>query len=132
MSYRYETKPEGYRTDADYESANVAGVTAPGQYDSADDVFGNEDGAQVGEHFAFARHETRVNMYAKDSLSDHELAACVCPHDSRNCLKRNAQLAFQSCCGWDGTRCYNHFISGHFCNLYKLAADSIQVASSTG
>lgn len=49
MSYRYETKPEGYQPDADYESANVAAVTAQGRYDSADDVFGNEEGAQVGD-----------------------------------------------------------------------------------
>lgn len=45
MSYRYESK--GYQPDADYESANVAAVTAPGHYDSADDVFGDEEGAQV-------------------------------------------------------------------------------------
>lgn len=53
MSYRYESKPEGYQGAADYESANVAGVVAPGQYDSTDDVFGNEDGAQVRENLAF-------------------------------------------------------------------------------
>lgn len=45
MSYRYERK--GFQPGADYESGHVAAVTARGQYDSADDVFGNEEGAQV-------------------------------------------------------------------------------------
>lgn len=45
MSSRYERK--GYQPDAEYVSGNVSALTARGQYDSADDVFGNEEGAQV-------------------------------------------------------------------------------------
>lgn len=53
MSYRYETKPGGYQPEVDYESANVAAVTARGQYDSTDDVFGNEEGAQVRTSYVY-------------------------------------------------------------------------------
>ncbi|CAN8104116.1 unnamed protein product [Discula destructiva] len=46
MSARYELK--GYQPDAEYESGNgAAAFTARGQYDSAEDVFGNEEGAQI-------------------------------------------------------------------------------------
>lgn len=57
MSYRYDRKPEGYQPDADYESANVAAVTARGQYDSADDVFGDEEGAQVRSPLDHTKNE---------------------------------------------------------------------------
>lgn len=42
-----DVERKGHKPDVDQAYGNGLATTAQGQYDSAEDVFGNEEGAQV-------------------------------------------------------------------------------------
>lgn len=59
---------KGYQPDPDFEYGNGAATTARGQYDSAEDVFGNEEGAQVCEiHLPFQESAPPLKSFARSN-----------------------------------------------------------------
>ena len=77
--YRHEPKNDTYNN---YEYGSPHPVTAREEYDSQQDVFGNEEGATVS--IVFSNVLLVCLMSLVDSVPDNDLASRGGPHDSRN------------------------------------------------
>jgi len=127
----WEPKVAG-RDETDYEDGFAVNNRPADNYVSADDVFGNEEGADVccrprapvPSDVPLADIDVTV-----DPLPDTVMAAGRRPHDCRDRIQWHVIIAVVSGRRWHCPRCHRHRLPGRLRYFHLLDPHSIQTSS---